>query len=116
MSKGLHDRDGGLLVAHQVRHPNRGTRPGVTRSGAPRGDATQAQRGHDPGMAHNPRLDVLQAAVVALAAALRPEQAAYARAVLLAGVADLEDRPAGSAEDAVAAGALAAVLGALVRT
>lgn len=66
-------------------------------------------------MAPNPHLDVLQAAIVALAAALQPDQATVARAVLLAGVADLEDRPGGAAEDAAAAGALAAVLTALVR-
>lgn len=61
-------------------------------------------------MAHTPHLDVLQAAVVALAAALRPDQAAVARSVLLAGVADLEGRPAFAEADAAAAGALAELL------
>ena len=53
------------------------------------------------------RLDVLQAAVVALMATLPPDRAALARAVLLAGVA------ASGAADAAAARALAAVLGAI---
>lgn len=54
------------------------------------------------GMRHDPRFDVLQAAIVALAAALHPDQASFARAALLAGVADLEDRPGGADEDAAA--------------
>lgn len=64
-------------------------------------------------MRSDPRLDVLQAAVVALAAALRPDQAVIARAVLLAGVADLQDQPVRAVDDAVAAGVLAAILDAL---
>ena len=64
-------------------------------------------------MRTDPRLDVLQAAVVALAAALRPNQALFARAMLLAAVADLEDLPVRASDDAVAAGTLTAVLDAL---
>lgn len=65
------------------------------------------------GMRSDPRFEALQAAVVALAVALRPEQAAVARGVLLAGVADLKDREGSGADDAAAAGILAAVLAAL---
>lgn len=64
-------------------------------------------------MRSDPRLDVLQAAVVAMAAALRPDQAAVASNVLRAGVADLEDRGWPADGDAAAACCLADVLQAL---
>lgn len=51
--------------------------------------------------------------MVAIASALRPDQAAVARAVLLAGVADIEDQPVRAVDDAAAAGVLAAILDAL---
>lgn len=51
--------------------------------------------------------------MVALAAALRQDQAAFARMVLLAGVAALEDKEGSGANDAAAAGMLAAVVAAL---
>lgn len=51
--------------------------------------------------------------MVALLATVPPERAATARALFLAGVADLEDRPADAAADAAAAGTVAALLGAL---
>jgi hypothetical protein len=47
---------------------------------------------------------------MALAAVLHPDQAAVARSLLLAGMADLEDREGSGDADAVAAGNLAAVL------
>lgn len=61
-------------------------------------------------MHQDPRLDVLQAAVLALMATLPPDRAATARALFLAGVADLEERPADAAADAAAAGTVAALL------
>jgi hypothetical protein len=60
------------------------------------------------------RQDALQAALIALAAALTPERARFARRVFLAGVADLEDRHARDhAADAAMAGVIAAMLAAL---
>ncbi len=60
------------------------------------------------------RLDILQAAVLALAASLPPERADFARQVFAATVADLEDTAArGPAADAAASGVVAAVLATL---
>ena len=61
------------------------------------------------------RLDVLQAAVMALIATLPPARADLTRTLILAGVADLDDQHASGTADAAAAGTLAAVLAALVR-
>ncbi len=47
------------------------------------------------------RLDVLQAAVVALAATLKPDQARLARAALRASVAEMDEEPAPEAAEAV---------------
>ena len=103
------------MVAHRASHQAEGPQVGDTHDSALRGDARLAHRCDDAGMKHAPRLDVLQAAIVAVAAALHPDQASVARAVLLAGVADLEDRPGCAADDAAAAAALDAVLEVLVR-
>lgn len=60
------------------------------------------------------RLDVLQAAVLALAASLPPERAEFTRRIFAAAVADLDDRLAGDAEaDAAASGVVSAVLATL---
>lgn len=60
------------------------------------------------------RLDVLQAAVIALAASLPPERADLARRMFAAAVADLDDRLERDAEaDAAASGVVAAVLATL---
>ena len=60
------------------------------------------------------RLDALQAAVIALAAALPPERAHFARRMFLAAVADLEDRhERDHAADAAAAGVVVALLATL---
>ena len=60
------------------------------------------------------RLDVLQAAVLALAASLPPERADFARRMFTAAVADMEDAAErGPAADAAASGVVAAVLATL---
>lgn len=93
------------------------THPGGTHRHTQPGDALEDPGGHHADMRRttpaDARLDVLQAAVVALMAVLPPDRAATARALFLAGVADLEDRPADAAADAAAAGTVATLLGAL---
>jgi hypothetical protein len=60
------------------------------------------------------RLDMLQAAVLALAASLPPERAVFARRMFAAAVADMEDTAdRGPAADAAASGVVAAVLATL---
>ena len=60
------------------------------------------------------RLDVLQAAVLALAASMPPERADFTRRMFAAAVADLDDRLERDAEaDAAASGVVAAVLATL---
>ena len=62
------------------------------------------------------RFDVLQAAVLALAASLQPERADFTRRMFAAAVADLDDRLERGAEaDAAASGVVAAVLATLER-
>ena len=61
------------------------------------------------------RLDVVQAAVIALIATLPPDRTDLTRTLILAGVADLDERHASGTADAAAAGTLAAVLGSLAR-
>ena len=62
------------------------------------------------------RFDVLQAAVLALAASLPPERADFTRRMFAAAVADLDDRLERDAEaDAAASGVVAAVLATLGR-
>lgn len=81
---------------------------------APLGDARARPLEQHGGMAHttptDARIDVLQAAVLAMAATLEPDRAALTRALFLAAVADLERRPTSGEADAAAAGTLAAVL------
>lgn len=106
---------GAPLQDHGASYPYRGTPLGDTRRPALRGDARQAQRGQHADPWHRTHTSTF----------CRPPSWPWplrctlikplARAVLLAGVAELEDRPGGAAEDAAAAGALAAVLAALVR-
>jgi hypothetical protein len=60
------------------------------------------------------RLEILQAAVLALAASLPPERADFARRMFCAAVADFEDMTErGPAADTAAAGVFAAVLATL---
>ena len=60
------------------------------------------------------RLDVLQAAVLALAASLPPERADFARRMFSAAVADMEDQSErDAAADVAASGVVAAVLATL---
>ena len=101
-------------MAHGVIHPERGPQPGVVPRPAPTGDAESPRYRDHAGMRSDPRLDVLQATVGALAVALRPDQAAVARAVLLAGLADPEEQVGGGADHAAAAGTMSTILGALV--
>lgn len=62
------------------------------------------------------RLDVLEAAVVALAASLPPERADFARRIFAVAVTELDERlERDAAADAAASGAAAAVVGALPR-
>ena len=61
------------------------------------------------------RRDVVQAAVIALIATLPPDRTDLTRTLILAGVADLDERHASGTADAAAAGTLAAVLGSLAR-
>ena len=60
------------------------------------------------------RLDMLQAAVLSLAASLPPERGDFARRMFAAAVADMEDTAdRGPAADAAASGVVAAVLATL---